>query len=57
MVLAWLISSALQIMTLAIPGLRLIFDVVPLTLNEWAYVGLLSISPVIFGEVLKAFRI
>ncbi len=54
MVLAWTVSTALQVMVLAIPGLRLIFDVVPLTLGEWGYVALMSMSPIILGEIIKA---
>lgn len=54
MVLAWAVSTGLQIMVLTIPGLRFVFNVVPLTLSEWGYVGLLSISPIVFGEMLKA---
>ena len=53
MVLAWTVSASLQLMVLVIPGLRFIFEAVPLTLSEWGYVGLLSVSPVIFGEILK----
>jgi Ca2+-transporting ATPase len=55
MVLAWAVSTALQIMVLIIPGLRFVFDVVPLTLDEWGYVGFLSVSPIILGEIIKAF--
>ena len=55
MVMAWAVSTALQILVLTIPGLRFIFDVVPLTLGEWGYVGLLSVSPIILGEIIKAF--
>ena len=47
MVLAWTVSASLQLMVLVIPGLRFIFEAVPLTLSEWGYVGLLSVSPVI----------
>lgn len=54
MVLAWTMSTALQLMVLVIPGLGSIFEVVPLTLSEWGYVGLLSVSPILFGEIMKA---
>ncbi len=54
MVLAWTVSTALQLMVLVIPGFGSIFEVVPLTLGEWGYVGLLSVSPIIFGEIIKA---
>ena len=54
MVFAWTVSTALQILVLTIPNLRSIFGVVPLTLGEWGYVALLSISPILLGEILKA---
>lgn len=51
---AWIASSLLQLVVLTVPALRPVFDTVPLTGSEWATVWALSLSPLIFGELLKA---
>ncbi len=51
---AWVVSSAVQLSVLMIPGLRPIFDTVALTWPEWGVVWALSFSPIVFGELLKA---
>ena len=56
MILAFAVSASLQILILTIPGLGFVFNVVPLNLKQWACVGFLSISPVIFSEILKIFK-
>ncbi|MFZ5925642.1 MAG: cation-translocating P-type ATPase [Bacillota bacterium] len=51
---AWIASGLLQLAVLTVPALRPVFDTVPLTGPEWATVCALSLSPLIFGELLKA---
>jgi Ca2+-transporting ATPase len=50
---AILISGVLQIGTVAIPAVRGIFGTVPLTLEQWVLVGLLSLLPITVIEVVK----
>lgn len=51
------LSVILEIMVISIPGLNRIFHVVSLNSIQWAYVAFLSISPIIFVELAKLFKI
>ena len=50
---AFLVGAILQIGVISIPMLAKIFDVVPLNQQQWIYVSLISISPVIIIEIQK----
>lgn len=50
---AVLISGALQLSVLLIPAAAVIFHAAPLVAGEWLYVALLSLSPLLFGEIWK----
>ncbi len=51
---AWIASGLLQLAVLTVPRLRPVFDTVPLTASEWVTVWVLSMSPIVFGELVKA---
>ncbi len=53
LVYSFLICSALQIIVITIPPLAAIFQVVPLTVRQWAIVLLLSIMPIVVVELQK----
>ena len=50
---AFLIGAILQVGVISIPMLAKIFDVVPLNQQQWIYVSLISISPIIIIEIQK----
>ncbi len=53
LVLSFLLCSVLQIAVITIPPLAAIFQVVPLTLRQWAFVLLLSMAPILVVELQK----
>ena len=50
---AFLVGAILQVGVISIPTLAKIFDVVPLNQQQWVYVSLVSISPIIIIEIQK----
>jgi Ca2+-transporting ATPase len=50
------LSVTLQLAVVLLPPLQPIFNTVPLTNNEWDLVLMLSLSPLVIGEVIKAIR-
>jgi Ca2+-transporting ATPase len=50
------ISALLQVATIAIPAARGVFGTVPLSIEHWVVVGLLSLLPVTVVEVAKLLR-
>jgi P-type Ca2+ transporter type 2C len=45
----------LQVIVITVPALASIFKVYPLSLRDWAFVGILSIMPLIVNEIAKIF--
>lgn len=56
LVLSFIIGTLLQISVISIPPLARVFQVVPLTLRQWAVVFLLSIAPIVVVEFQKKFN-
>jgi Ca2+-transporting ATPase len=56
LVYSFLICAFLQIAVITIPPLAAVFQVVPLTVRQWAIVLLLSVAPILVVEVQKAFN-
>ena len=50
---AFIVGIMLQFLVIAIPSLAQIFESVPLTLNQWIYVAVISILPLIIIELQK----
>lgn len=53
LVFSFLACSFLQIIVITIPHLAIVFQVVPLTLRQWAIVLLLSFAPIVVVEIQK----
>jgi Ca2+-transporting ATPase len=53
LVISFIICALLQILVISIAPLAKIFQVVPLSLRQWAIVILLSITPIIIVELQK----
>ncbi|MDF2539303.1 MAG: hypothetical protein K0S76_2324 [Herbinix sp.] len=53
LVYSFIICSFLQIIVISIPQLATIFQVVPLSIRQWAIVLLLSFSPILIVEIQK----
>ena len=51
-----LIGTLLQVIVVVIPYLAKIFELVPLNGIQWLYTGLISIVPIIVGEIQKKIK-
>lgn len=51
-----LIGIFLQVIVITVPSLASVFKVYPLSLRDWIVVSLLSITPVIFNELVKKIK-
>ena len=56
LVYSFIICSILQISVITIPYVANVFQVVPLTLRQWAFVLFLSFVPIIVVEIQKLFN-
>jgi Ca2+-transporting ATPase len=56
LVLSFLIGTCLQTAVISFTSLASIFQVIPLSLRQWAIVLLLSITPIVFVELQKKFN-
>jgi Ca2+-transporting ATPase len=57
LIMAIFISGLLQFLVMVIPSLQVIFKTVPLTLNQWWIIIILSLSPIIYVEFLKLIHV
>ena len=57
LIMAISISGILQFLVMVIPSLQVIFKTVPLTLNQWWIVVILSLAPIIYVELLKLTKL
>src|SRR5665648_28669 len=57
LIMAISISGILQFLVMAIPFLQVIFKTVPLTLSQWWIIIILSLSPIIYVELLKLMKL
>ncbi len=57
LVLAILISGILQLSVMLIPYLQTIFKVIPLTLYQWLFIILLSLTVIPYVEILKLLHL
>ncbi|HKM00339.1 MAG TPA: calcium-translocating P-type ATPase, PMCA-type [Mobilitalea sp.] len=57
LVYSFLVCSLLQVAVITVPPLANIFQVVPLSLRQWAIVLLLSITPILVVEIQKRFTL
>lgn len=53
LVLSFILCTLLQVSVISLAPLASIFQVVPLTLRQWAFVALLSIAPIVIVELQK----
>jgi Ca2+-transporting ATPase len=53
LVISFFICAFLQVAVISFPTLAELFQVVPLTLRQWAIVLLLSIAPIVIVELQK----
>lgn len=56
LVISFVVCALLQIAVITIAPLASVFQVVPLTLRQWAVVLMLSISPIVVVELQKRFN-
>jgi Ca2+-transporting ATPase len=56
LLVAILVSGTLQLGTILIPWGRSIFQTTPLSLDQWLFVGLVSLLPVTVVEVSKLLK-
>ena len=57
LIMAIFISGLLQFLVMVIPSLQVIFKTVPLTLNQWWIVIILSFAPILYVELLKLTKL
>jgi len=57
LMMAIFISGLLQFMVIAMAPLQIIFKTVPLTLSQWWIIIILSLSPIIYVELLKLMKL
>lgn len=57
LIMAIFISGILQLLVISIASLQVIFKTVPLTLNQWWIIIVLSLSPIIYVELLKLMKL
>ncbi len=57
LIMAISISGLLQFLVMVIPSLQVIFKTVPLTLNQWWIIIILSLSPIVYVELLKLMKL
>ena len=57
LIMAIFISGILQLLVISIASLQIIFKTVPLTLNQWWIVVILSLAPIIYVELLKLMKL
>ncbi len=55
--LAIFVSGLLQMATVMVPAARSVFGTVPLAIDEWILVGMLSLLPITVIEVVKLLRL
>jgi Ca2+-transporting ATPase len=53
LVVSFIICSFLQIIVISVPPLAKVFQVVPLSIRQWAIVLLLSFAPIVVVEIQK----
>lgn len=51
-----LLGILLQVIVITVPVLASVFKVYPLSLRDWAFVGILSVMPLVINEIVKAIR-
>jgi Ca2+-transporting ATPase len=51
-----LLGTLLQVIVVVVPYFANIFELVPLTGIQWIYTGLISIVPIVVGEVQKKLK-
>lgn len=56
LIYAILIGISLQVMVITVPELASVFKVYPLNLSDWSLVMILSITPLVLNEIVKAVR-
>jgi Ca2+-transporting ATPase len=57
LIIAILISGFLQFIVISMASLQVFFKTVPLTLNQWWVIIILSLSPIIYVELLKLMKL
>ncbi|OGD17599.1 ATPase [Candidatus Atribacteria bacterium RBG_19FT_COMBO_35_14] len=57
LIMAISISGLLQLMVISMAPLQIIFKTVPLTLNQWWIIIILSLSPIAYVELLKLMKL
>ena len=57
LIMAIFISGLLQFTVISITSLQVIFKTVPLTLNQWWIIIILSLFPIIYVELLKLMKL
>ena len=55
--MAIFISGLLQFFVISMAPLQIIFKTVPLTLNQWWIIIVLSLSPIVYVELLKLMKL
>jgi len=57
LIMAIFISGLVQFIVISMASLQVIFKTVPLTLNQWWIIIILSLSPIIYVELLKLMKL